>query len=70
MLKTTINEGLHYLYNRLLGIIQSANTINEAELAIIDRIIAISRILQRDNQTSKKRVNQNVIVEELIDAIK
>lgn len=70
MLKTTINEGLHYLYNRLLGIIQSANTINEAELAIIDRIIAISRILQRDNQTSKKRSNQNVIVEELIDAIK
>ncbi|MEM3008471.1 MAG: hypothetical protein QXY15_10520 [Candidatus Nitrosotenuis sp.] len=70
MPKATINEGLHYLYNRLLGIIQSSHTINETELAIIDRIIAISRILQRDNQTSKKRVNQDVIVEELIDAIK
>lgn len=70
MSKTSTCDGLNYLYNRLLSIIQSADTISETELAIIDRIIAISRILQRDTQSSKKRVNQDVIVEELIDAIK
>lgn len=70
MSKPSTGDGLNYLYNRLLSIIQSADTISETELAIIDRIIAISRILQRDTQSNKKRVNQNVIVEELIDAIK